>query len=1604
VASATSRALHGTMAEPLKADALKKSVGEFAGGDWRSWSSKVIRIMGKGNWDVVSGAQKRPTDADRDEQERWDKVDTAAIAALSAALADDVYGAVDVEEVKTAADMWKMLETMYGTRNFGDRVARMEAIQKMKMDGTVKDFNAAFAKAVAGIRETKEPLSDADICMYYLNAIHHRAPFIYDRYFLHPTIPKLTELFNVMLSVEANGRLLEDNTAVYAMGRNRGPMQCFRCGGYGHRAAECASREDFSGMINGFRNLNIGGNSSQNWSARGGNVHGGNGRGGQGSGGAERGQWGGRSGGSRWRGGRGGGGSRGRGAFVNAAEFRGNIQDIAEYVCPCWESRGSDLDGGLDGGSPSGNGTLSSHPLPPQLALKLPKTQSSGPVLPSPTSPNRGPGAPKDGSLCPPEGLFGEDPARQGQLQVMCDNATTLLSSTNPPLYSQDKLLLLSADTLHTVYIDSGATDSITPLRSAVTKFIPGTIRVNLAAQGAQSMAQGRGMLSLRFIGRTGNVYRSIPNVIVDPSARATYVATSSLQQLGITTTFPGDSDLCLLHDRRGVEICRGHRRDGKLYEMAIMINYLVPVSAALYSAKILSVDSYAALHHALSHLRLGHINQRDLALLVKAGKLPDVSVADLKQKLFCYGCKVGKATQLPYTRPKRERATTPGERVHLDTWGPARTAGLRGEKYMLVLIDEATEFISARLMRSKTEAAPLIKEYKLSMEKQYPNFMLKILRSDNAGDLLLSNDMLKWMKDNGITHEESPPYTPQLNGKAERVNRTIMEPTRSILAMGKLRLGLWSELVMAVVHIKNRIPSAAINGQIPFESLTGKQADVSHLRVLGCDAYALFKASGRSKLEQKADHHILVGYGIDAGTYRLYDPLKKTILVTRDVVFNEEGFVRKRYLPYQDHFGMGEIGGDLFPPPRESILEEVSSPDSGNPLNVPSSDDDDDDDEQPVQLPISPPAPAPPAAPVPRRNPPRQVNLVPVRPATPPSPTPVHNIPVVLEGGPASPVVETRHDDMQSWRGNLLEDEEPPMGLDDHISDSTSESSLDPLTDPRYNAYQAMVTVETTDKIDIPSNLQEAMRSPYADKWREACLDEMSALENNKTWELIENPGNHPVLTGKWVFDVKDLGHNRFKFKARWVARGFNQQHGIDYDQTYAPVMHGKAWHILLAVAAQTGYKTRQFDVSNAFLNGDLSEKVYVEQPHGFEKGTNRICSLLKSLYGLKQAPNVWFQLLVEILRNMGFQQTQSDNVVFVKDADNMKVIVGGHVDDLLVLAPTEVLLDDFGKDLAKHLKIKSSDLDTFLGVEIIQNHQTGTISIHQRRKVTNLLTEQGMLNARPVSTPLQPNVYLSRADCPTTQQEREEVDSRGYRGVVGSLMHIMTMSRPDICPAVKMLSEVLDNPSKKHVQGLNWLLRYLSGTPDYGITYIGHKDPRRRHSQTNTVLHGYYDADWARDEHDRKSRSGYVFLLAGGAISWWSGKQDLVATSTTHAEYIGQDQAARELVWILQFLKEIGFSPEHLTKIYGHSLPTLLGDNQGALALAKNGGHHKLSKHFDVRLHAIRGYIQKKILELVYCPSNQNTADIMTKPLSKQVFEFHREGMGIQKLEGKH
>jgi hypothetical protein len=287
------------------------------------------------------------------------------------------------------------------------------------------------------------------------------------------------------------------------------------------------------------------------------------------------------------------------------------------------------------------------------------------------------------------------------------------------------------------------------------------------------------------------------------------------------------------------------------------------------------------------------------LGKLVRDGKLPDIKVGDLDNHQFCSGCGAGKAHQLPYNNPPRAKRTDLGGRVHLDIFGPTRVPGPLGEKYGIGFTDEASSHHHLKLLRSKSEAADEIIAYKIRMENQHPHFKVRIFRTDNAKDILRSHKMEQWMKECGIVAEFSPEYTPQLNGTAERFWRTLEEPTRITLAVANLPKFLWAPIMLGIVHTKNLLPSQAIGGRIPLEVLTGRKADLSHLRILGCDAYPLHKAPGRDKFDPRADLHQLVGYGRDSNAYVFYNPARHTFMVSRDAVFNEEAFIREKFLPY---------------------------------------------------------------------------------------------------------------------------------------------------------------------------------------------------------------------------------------------------------------------------------------------------------------------------------------------------------------------------------------------------------------------------------------------------------------------------------------------------------------------------------------------------------------------------------------------------------------------------------------------------------------------------------------------------------------------------------
>jgi hypothetical protein len=229
-----------------------------------------------------------------------------------------------------------------------------------------------------------------------------------------------------------------------------------------------------------------------------------------------------------------------------------------------------------------------------------------------------------------------------------------------------------------------------------------------------------------------------------------------------------------------------------------------------------------------------------------------------------------------------------------------------------------------------------------------------------------------------------------------------------------------------------------------------------------------------------------------------------------------------------------------------------------------------------------------------------------------------------------------------------------------------------------------------------------------------------------------------------------------------------------------------------------------------------------------------------------------------------------------------------------------------------------------------------------------------------------------------PKFRDEIEEMKHIPFKQLIGSLLYIARMMRPDITFTVSLLSRFMANPGHIHWEAAKRVLRYLKGTKDLRLTYGTRADG----------LTGYTDADWASQDH-RHSTSGYIFLIDGGAVSWSSKKQPVVALSSTEAEFIAATHATKELMWIRMIISEI---------IRPLTFPTtLLCDNQSAIALTRDGVYHARSKHIDVRFLFIRDVVSRGLIKLIYCPTNEMTADILTKTLARPKFEFFVLSCGL-------
>ncbi|KAM1480911.1 hypothetical protein ACFX2I_028001 [Malus domestica] len=677
----------------------------------------------------------------------------------------------------------------------------------------------------------------------------------------------------------------------------------------------------------------------------------------------------------------------------------------------------------------------------------------------------------------------------------------------------------------------------------------------------------------------------------------------------------------------------------------------------------------------------------------------------------------------------------------------------------------------------------------------------------------------------------------------------------------------MWAEAVHTAVYLLNRCPTKSLDSITPFEAYSKRKLGIAHLKVFGSVCYVHTPSELRHKLEPKSIKGVFVGYAKCEKGYRVFDPISKRLILSRDVVFDEDSAwewerstERYRSLPTYE-------------------FDSVDTQRSKNAENDP-------------------------------------------------------QVPSDLSSG-------------------ILE--ESASGIDDTQINFQSSAGVN---DTQFFDHTPLkwrklddVLAQCNLCIIEPEKYEDAAKD---ESWMNAMKDELSMIEKNETWKLVDRPSNKPVIGLKWVFKTKlNLDGTVQKNKARLVAKGYAQKPGIDYNETFAPVARLDTIRTLIALAAQKSWKLYQLDVKSAFLNGVLDEEVYVEQPDGFvAKGEeDRVYRLHKALYGLKQAPRAWYGEINTYFLQCGFTRSLSEPTLYIKAEEKDILIVSIYVDDIIYTGSNKQMLEEFKEDMTR--KYEMTDLGLlhhFLGMGIIQS--TSSIFIHQKKYASSLLDKFGLKECKPVLTPLVATEKL------TTDDGSGAASEELYRSMVGSLLYL-TATRPDIMYASSLLARFMHCPTSKHVGTAKRVLRYIKGTLDYGLEYVKGK---------NSMLIGFCDSDWSGSIEDSKSTSGYAFSFGSGVFSWASVKQNCVALSTAEAEYIT--------------------TPVHC-------------DNTSAIAITKNSVFHQKTKHINRRYHFIKDALKDGIIDLVYCPTNEQLADIFTKPLPKDRFNYLRSMLGVKSTQ---
>ncbi|KAJ9516293.1 hypothetical protein QJQ45_001095 [Haematococcus lacustris] len=1077
--------------------------------------------------------------------------------------------------------------------------------------------------------------------------------------------------------------------------------------------------------------------------------------------------------------------------------------------------------------------------------------------------------------------------------------------------------------------IDSGCSRHLTPHRELLHDYQPlHEPHHIIVANGGRIEAQGQGVVC--FEGAGGAM--QLLDVMHVPEADGSLVSVGKATRAGGSVHFTPFG--CSINMPGAEHSIRGTQVEQDLF---LLDSKPVPVAGG-FSLAARTCSDPLVLHH-----RLGHPGYRQLARLLREGMVRGTSVTaaqcEAAASELCEPCVMGKQTSLEARQHAGlgVTATRPLMLVHsdvCDVTGQYSAATPDGMRYFVSLLDEFSGLVAVVLIKHKSDAPAALRDMVTLLQRRLGHKVV-YLRTDRGGEYI-GAETQQWLRSEGITHQQTAPRTPTMNGSAERVNRTIMECVRAMMLASGVPTFFWGFGVMAAAHVHNLRPVAG-KPCTPHEACFGSPPDIHHLRVWGCPAW-VHDSEPSSKLASRGIKGVFVGYEEGGKAYQVW--AEGRLYVSKSVVFDEQAVLR-RFAPVP----CTPAPSDLVAPPSA-----VSPKGGGSAAG-----------EQPgeqAQTAAGGAASATAAV--------GDKRAVGVDPLAAPDSSGGDGVGAgwaSLGGagglGSSGGMKTGTPDTVPALRPALVPPErrrservrkrvEFPdfvtlcySALYESNSSSGSEREGDGSRGSRGSSGGA------ASQPAEPRSFSEAMSRPDAEEWGRAMDAEMASQHANQTWVLVSRQPGMSVLPGRWVLKVKwGSDGSIVKYKARWVVKGFRQRDGVDYfeDAVFAPVVMHTTQRLIFALAVQRGWGLWQIDFKTAFLNSKLTDsdpQIFVEQPEGYEVGRGLVCQLQRTVYGLKQAPRAWYMCLREQLEQIGFRASAADPSLFsLRTSSGSAVHMLVYVDDCILASADEAAVQEVKQQLQQAFDVHDlGQAADFLGMRIAFDRAAGILRLTQQQYIEQLLQRFGLAECNPRQLPLSPGTQLVKEG-----EQLSEQHTLRYRELVGGLLWLSTCTRPDIAFAVSQLTRYMQAPTRVHEQ--------------------------------------------AAQGQSRRSTTGYVFILSGATVSVRSKLQTTVATSTTEAEYQAAADATREALFLRKLLHE-------LCAVTG-PIP-ILCDSQGAVALVKNPVESQRSKHIAVMHHMARERVWRGEVEFSYCPTADMVADALTKALPGPKFVSCKAGMGV-------